>query len=124
MDQKNWQCWQSHRVLSSYGNSDIENAARCWTGLSKRPARDNIFRFDLVSANDIDPMKIKPEFRDKYPKTKLGGGYLGDGYQLCSELPPQQFLKTGARYVLDGGISILGEWYDNLAAYGIWVNDL
>jgi hypothetical protein len=32
----------------------------------------------------------------------LGGGYIGDGFPLCSMLPEQSFLKVGASYVLTG----------------------
>ena len=48
-------------------------------------------------------MLIEPEWRDPFPKSNLNGGFIGDGIQLCSDLPPQPFLKAGAGYRLLGG---------------------
>ena len=35
------------------------------------------------SGNRHDPMKIQSGWRDKFPKTDMTGGYIGDGYPLC-----------------------------------------
>ena len=49
--------------------------------------------------NLIDPMTLNPTQRDRFPKTTLlGKAHLGDTYPLCSELPPQHYLKQGAKY--------------------------
>ena len=65
--------------------------------------------------NMIDPMLLKPEYRDRFPKTKLlGDGHLGDAYPLCSELPPQHYLKKGAKYRYHGPISMFGATHDNV----------
>ena len=39
----------------------------------------------------------------QFPKMDLYDGYLGDGYPLCTALPPRAFLRKGARYQLVGG---------------------
>lgn len=48
-------------------------------------------------------MTIEPIYRDPFPKTDLRGGYIGDGYLRCTDLPTQSFLKKGAKYMLLGG---------------------
>ena len=45
---------------------------------------------------------VQPEWRDPFPKLDLHGGYLGDGYPLCADLPPRAFLLAGARYSYRG----------------------
>eukprot|EP00603_Paraphysomonas_imperforata_P004238 CAMPEP_0114421664 /NCGR_PEP_ID=MMETSP0103-20121206/5199_1 /TAXON_ID=37642 ORGANISM="Paraphysomonas imperforata, Strain PA2" /NCGR_SAMPLE_ID=MMETSP0103 /ASSEMBLY_ACC=CAM_ASM_000201 /LENGTH=2411 /DNA_ID=CAMNT_0001590201 /DNA_START=27 /DNA_END=7262 /DNA_ORIENTATION=+ len=102
--------------IPTYNNDNIMNAARVWTGWYHRPSRGNLIIIDEGEANRVDPMYIRPDKRDRFPKTKLRGGYLGDGVQLCSNLPPRHFLKSGARYVLNGFTSQIGSFYDNLAA--------
>ena len=48
-------------------------------------------------------MTIEAIYRDPFPKTNLRGGYIGDGYPLCVDLPAKSFLKAGAKYRLLGG---------------------
>ncbi len=36
----------------------------------------------------------------------LFGGYIGDSYPLCSDLPKRQFLNIGAKYILLGSSAI------------------
>jgi hypothetical protein len=52
--------------------------------------------------NRMDPMAISGQYRDPFPKLGLYGGFIGDGYPLCTELPPKHFLKKGATYRLAG----------------------
>ena len=63
-----------------------------------------------VSNNNVDPMKIKPSWRDYFPKTALDNGYLGDGYPLCQELGRRPFLAKGAMYKFTGESPIEGPW--------------
>jgi hypothetical protein len=35
----------------------------------------------------VDPMTIKSDWRDRFPKTKLDKGYVGDKLPLCADLP-------------------------------------
>jgi hypothetical protein len=50
-------------------------------------------------------MQIIPQYRDAFPKSDLNGGFIGDGYMLCENLPDKPFLKKGARFRLLGGNS-------------------
>ena len=69
-------------------------------------ARGNIEEINSSSSgNRVDPMLIVPEWRDPFPKSNLNGGFIGDGYVLCTDLPNKSFLKKGARYRLLGGSS-------------------
>lgn len=91
---------QGH-VIPTYNNNDVEEYARVWTGFSRRGARGNIEGGDGDS-NSIDPMKIRIEWRDHYPKMGLDGKYIGDGYPLCHDLPRDSFLRKGAKWKLLG----------------------
>ena len=41
-------------------------------------------------------------YHDKFPKHDLTGGYIGDGFPLCVDLPSKMFLRKGATYNLLG----------------------
>ena len=85
--------------LETYTNEDIMTFARAWTGFDNQPMRGNIeSQSDKYGANSIDPMRINPKFRDLLPKMNLYGGYIGDTYPLCSDLPSKHFLRKGATY--------------------------
>ncbi|KAL7543207.1 hypothetical protein ACHAXR_012486, partial [Thalassiosira sp. AJA248-18] len=93
--------------LETYTNEDIVSFARSWTGFSRRPVRGNNESRKTGSAdNRLDPLKVVAEWRDPFPKTNLKGGFIGDGYMLCTDLPPQPFLKKGAKYRLLGSKSM------------------
>lgn len=47
-------------------------------------------------------MRIESSWRDKFPKSDMTGGYIGDGYPLCADLPSKMFLRRGASYRLLG----------------------
>jgi len=53
-------------------------------------------------ANYIDPMIVEGIRRDPFPKADVLGGYIGDGYPLCIDLPNKQFLRKGATYRMNG----------------------
>ena len=38
-------------------------------------------------------------WHDVYPKPDLDGNFLGDGYPLCSDLPPAYFLSQGVEHI-------------------------
>eukprot|EP00928_Gymnodinium_smaydae_P011944 TRINITY_DN1436_c0_g1_i1.p1 TRINITY_DN1436_c0_g1~~TRINITY_DN1436_c0_g1_i1.p1 ORF type:complete len:1935 (-),score=245.15 TRINITY_DN1436_c0_g1_i1:282-5306(-) len=92
-------------AIPTYDNSHIMNFARVFTGLSKDFRRSNI-EVSWSAFNFIDPMVMNPDRHDAYPKPDLYGGYLGDNYPLCSDVPADAFLARGAKYVL------LGTTYD------------
>ena len=106
--------------IDTYSNVDIVAFARVWTGWGKRGMRRNI-EGGSKSQNYIDPMQLHADRRDPFPKTKLQGGYLGDGYPLCAELPARAFLLRGAKYEKIGGHSNLvgrEKFDDDLAGGG------
>ena len=45
-------------------------------------------------------------YNDWFPKITSDGGYLGDKFPLCSDLPDKAFLRKKARYRLLGGTSL------------------
>jgi len=83
--------------IPTYSNEDIMNFARVFTGFDEQGARGNIEHVE-GKVNSIDPMRLRAEWRDVYPKPDLLGGYLGDGYLLCMDQPAQGFLRQGAKY--------------------------
>jgi hypothetical protein len=89
-------------AIPTYRNSDIQTFARAWTGFLRQSLRGNIEVWDGDPVNRIDPLAIEPRWRDVFPKMNLYGGYVGDGYPLCSDLPARQFLNIGAKYILLG----------------------
>jgi len=82
------------RKILAYTNDDIESFARSWTGFDLQPRRSNIEGRD----NRLDPMRIVPIWRDRFPKTDSVGGYIGDRYLKCEDLPRKAFLKEGATF--------------------------
>ena len=99
----------------SYTNTDIENGARVWTGWYNRARRGNLVQMSRTEQNYVDPLFLRVDYRDRFPKTAVDGGYLGDRYPLCADLPANHFLRQGARYVLTGAASALGAFYDGIA---------
>eukprot|EP00040_Diaphanoeca_grandis_P028845 m.167802 g.167802 ORF g.167802 m.167802 type:complete len:2710 (-) comp31477_c0_seq1:197-8326(-) len=104
-------------LLYTYTNEDIMNAARVHTGWYEAEKRANYVSMSASAANNIDPMRLRVNYRDPFPKTRLNGGYLGDAYPLCAELPPQHFLQQGAKYVLTGNNSKqgFGDYWDKIS---------
>ena len=105
--------------MKTYTNYDIMAFAKVWTGYV-RPEQANIrgnlhapFYDQFSVENYVDPLKIEPEYRDKTPKTSLRGGYIGDGYPMCSDFQEQHFLKRGAQYKFSGLQSVLGPAFDD-----------
>jgi uncharacterized protein (DUF1501 family)/uncharacterized protein (DUF1800 family) len=98
--------------IPTYDNDDVFDAARMWTGWNVQPFRGNLLSVFIL--NLVDPMQLYVYDHDKFPKTTVTDRYLGDGYPLCTQLPQQAFLKRGAKYVLTGSISMIGEFYDKI----------
>ena len=89
--------------IQTYTNDDIMDFSRAWTGFDLQPPRGNIEHHAGDNAdNIIDPMVIKPGWRDPFPKMNLFSTYIGDGYPLCVDLPSRGFLRRGARFRLIG----------------------
>jgi hypothetical protein len=85
----------------AYTNDEIMSFARVWTGFDYQQGRGNV-EDHTNFGNRHDPMKIQAGWRDKFPKTDMAGGYIGDRYPICSDLPAKMFLRKGARYRLLG----------------------
>ena len=98
----------------TYTNADIATFARVWTGFDYRSSRGN---YENGGTNYFDAMQLKAGLRDQFPKTKLRSGYLGDGFPLCSHLPPSHFLRKGTIYQYTGNVSTFGKNFDEPAKY-------
>jgi uncharacterized protein (DUF1800 family)/uncharacterized protein (DUF1501 family) len=88
--------------LHAYDSNDIMNMARAWTGF----ARVKHHRGNAESqywGPHVDIMQIEKDYRDIYPKRDILGGYIGDRFPLCADLPVQDHLSKGATYRLLGG---------------------
>ena len=97
-------------VVLTYTNEDIKTGARLATGLDRPQIRgnhENMWNWEEY----IDPMVIRPERRDQFPKMALGGGHIGDGYPLCGDMPPRMFLRKGAVYRALGSSSVSESHY-------------
>jgi uncharacterized protein (DUF1800 family)/uncharacterized protein (DUF1501 family) len=98
----------------TYTNDDIVSFARIWTGFDRALTRSNVeHQNGLNSDNYFDPMQLKPEWRDFFPKRALDKGFIGDGYPLCNDLPKNEFLLPGSVYVNTGTHSDEGKYYDD-----------
>jgi len=78
----------------AYTNEDIMSLSRAWTGFDLQPMRGNM----EGSSNRLDPMRLEASWRDRFPKSDSAGGYIGDRYPLCADLPKRAFLREGAVY--------------------------
>lgn len=53
----------------------------------------------------MESMRIEIDKHNWFPKTSLDGGWIGDKYPLCTDLPEYHFLKTGAKFRFRAGSS-------------------
>ena len=90
-------------LIETYTNEDIMSFARAWTGFQRHDPRGN-YEDDTTggSRNRLDPLYIDERWRDRFPKSDLTGGYIGDFYPLCVDVPEKMFLRPGAKYRLLG----------------------
>lgn len=95
---------ENGQPIPVYTNDEIMSFARVWTGFDYQQARGNVEE-NSWTGNRHDPMRIQASWRDKFPKSDLSGGYIGDGYPLCVDLPSKMFLRKGATYRLLGASS-------------------
>ena len=60
------------KLVPTYDNDNITPFARLWTGYSKQPTRANIEAdAGTGTANLIDPLFMKVQYRDRFPKAAL-----------------------------------------------------
>ena len=69
---------QNKNPILVYTNDEIMSFARIWTGFDYQQARGNVEEASR-SGNRHDPMRVQASWRDKFPKSDLLGGYIGDG---------------------------------------------
>jgi len=111
------------KAEASYSIEDVESLARAWTGFRRSAPRGNIeHATDATAPNYIDPMVIHMEDRDQTPKRAPGGGFIGDGFPQCTDLPSRGFLRKGAtyRYLGRSPVTVAVEdpqWYSKEGKY-------
>ncbi len=93
---------ENGNTILAYTNDDIMSLSRAWTGFRLQPRRGNMEGRD----NRLDPMRLESSWRDRFPKTDTTGGYIGDYYPLCEDLPDKAFLEQGATYRFLGSSSL------------------
>ena len=95
-------------LIETYDSDDILSYSRAWTGFDQQDRRGNTDARTLR----VDPMDVRGDWHDIFPKTDLLGGYVGDRYPLCSDLPSKHHLQAGATYRLLGSKST-PEWLED-----------
>ncbi|KAL7554934.1 hypothetical protein ACHAWF_018496 [Thalassiosira exigua] len=94
------------RVIKTYTNLDILSNARVMTGFMFTARRGNVEELFRSEKSRLDPLRIEVDSHDFFPKPALGGGWIGDRYPLCTDLPEHHFLKLGAKYRFRGSSSL------------------
>lgn len=89
-----------NKTIPTYDSEDIISMAKAWTGFQYQKLRANTET--SINRNRIDPLRLNPALRDRFPKANLYGGYIGDQYPLCTDLPKKAFLLKGAKFRLLG----------------------
>ena len=86
--------------IPTYSNKNIQSFARIWTGFTQQTFRGNIEGHrGIQSSNYLDPMRVIGAHHDVLPKLGLDDNYLGDGVQLCVDVPSKSFFRKGARFI-------------------------
>lgn len=88
--------------IETYTIDDIMSYAAAWTGFDERDSRGGASAASRHRESTVDPLYIDPETRDRFPKSNLDGGFIGDQVALCNDLPDKAFLRKGAAYKLLG----------------------
>ena len=105
---------QTMRFVLTHISPSTSFSARAWTGLDSPDKRGGVSVAERQWTDKvIDPMRIVHSYRDKFPKTDLIGGYIGDRVPLCEDLPGKHFLRKGATYHALGTKPIPEMQYDS-----------
>ena len=105
--------------FETYTNANIQSFAKIWTGFDQQVPRGNLERQYRTPINLVDPMRVRAQWRDAFPKMDLYHGHIGDGYPICSDLGDRAFLRAGARYSFlgtDGTPNLQRDDFDAAAA--------
>ena len=100
------------RVISTYTNRDILSNARVMTGFTFTARRGNVEELERSEKSRQDPLRIEVDKHDFFPKSSIDGGWIGDRYPLCVDLPKYHFLKMGAKFVFRGDSSLPRKHYN------------
>jgi len=99
----------SGKTILTYTNDNIMSFAKAWTGFETENRRGNL---EHTSSNQLDLMRIEAPWRDRFPKTNLYGGYIGDLFPLCVDFADKMFLRKGAHYKFLGSSNIPESMYE------------
>ena len=95
------------KMIGNYNQSNIVEAAKIWTAQTPTARTGNVEELDWNMGNSKDPLVMRRiTDKDWSPKLDLNGGYVGDTYPLCSDLPKWHWLKKGARFTHLAGSSL------------------
>ena len=83
--------------IYTYDSDVIMSYARAWTGFNYQNYRRGNVESDAYAGEKIDPLVITRETRDVFPKIDMNGGYIGDGFPLCEDLPDRMHLRKVRR---------------------------
>ena len=81
-------------TVQTYTSDDVLSYSKIWTGFRLNAKRANVEAVE--NENRYDPMRLEADRRDRFPKSDLANGYIGDYYPLCTDLPVRSFLRIGA----------------------------
>lgn len=94
------------RLIPNYKQNNIFEESKVWTGQNPMSRTGNAEALDWNTYDYKDHLIIKRAVdRDWFPKIDLTGGYLGDKFPLCADLPDKHWLKKGSRYTHLAGSS-------------------
>jgi hypothetical protein len=100
------------RVIKTYTNVDILSNARLLSGFTFTARRGNVEELERSEKSRQDPLRIEVDRHDFFPKISIDGGWIGDRYPLCVDLPKYHFLKMGAKFVFRGDSSLPRKHYN------------
>ena len=75
------------RVIRTYNNEDILSNARVFTGWDYASRRGNTEVLFRSQKSRMEPMQLRINRHDFFPKSSVSGGWIGDRYPLCVDLP-------------------------------------
>lgn len=73
-----------NKTIPTYDSQNIISFASAWTGFLRQPGRAN-YESVKGTVNRVDPMRLVASFRDRFPKSDLRGGFIGDQVGLTDK---------------------------------------
>lgn len=94
------------KLKGNYDQRHIVESAKVWTAQTGASRTGNAEALDWNMYDYKDSLIIRRiTDRDWFAKLDLTGGYVGDTYPLCSDLPKKHWLKKGAHFTHLAGSS-------------------